>query len=91
MRDPYTILTEVTAGREGVTHKDADRHTISRPPEHRRGDATALIWIVAEGSFDPCLTAWANSIGYADYSLLAGREVAFRPGADVAGRRAGRL
>ena len=95
MRDLYPnreVLTEVTAGQEGVTHKKADRHTISRPPEHRSADATAVKLILAEGSIGACYTAWANNVGNADYSPLAGGEVPIRPGAAVApGRRAGRL
>lgn len=57
MRDCNTnreILADVLAGLEGVTLKDADRYSFHCPLEHRKSNASAEIWLDAEGRIGVC-------------------------------------
>ena len=57
MRDSNTnrdVLSDVLAGLEGVTRRDADRYSFHCPLEHRKPNASAEIWLDAEGRIGVC-------------------------------------
>ena len=48
------VLADVLAGLEGVTRKDPDRYSFHCPLEHRKSNASAEVWLDAEGRIGVC-------------------------------------